>query len=288
LHEGLWKYHHASFSAEPFLRQARGPFASWYRGLVPDYFGQERLNLKAMTERWQRYQNQFAEHYRFDEKQRAAADVQRGLAVRQLQGILMTDDQPAVLKPEIVEYHRKLAAWRAAERASATRDIPYQQQRHYEALNELQRLAAPYLAEVDKIDARYRDELNQLATPQQVSTAGQFVGTLTTLDYLEELTTYSLMAIGLCLMVGLLTRIASLGGAVFMLTAVVLPQIDWPPSYPPLPPSAGHSLFVTKEVIEMLALLALAATPVGRWGGLDYILHHGLFRPLFGSKEASS
>ncbi len=35
----------------------------------------------------------------------------------------------------------------------------------------------------------------------------------------------------------------------------------------------------------MVALFALAALPVGRWGGLDFFLYHGIFKPLFGRKH---
>ncbi len=34
----------------------------------------------------------------------------------------------------------------------------------------------------------------------------------------------------------------------------------------------------------MLAMLALAATPVGRWAGLDFFVYHLLFRPCLGAK----
>ena len=48
--------------------------------------------------------------------------------------------------------------------------------------------------------------------------------------------------------------------------------------------SAGHSLGVNKEFIEMIAMLALAATPVGRWAGLDFFIHNLLIRPCCSAK----
>jgi thiosulfate dehydrogenase [quinone] large subunit len=103
------------------------------------------------------------------------------------------------------------------------------------------------------------------------------------LEKIDLLTTYGLMAIGGGLILGLLTRLSALAGAVF-LASIVLAQPAWPTIYPPLPPAAGHSLVVTKELIEMLALLALAATPVGRWAGLDFFVHNLLIRPCCGGK----
>ena len=40
----------------------------------------------------------------------------------------------------------------------------------------------------------------------------------------------------------------------------------------------GHALLINKDFIEMLALVTIATTAVGRWGGLDFILYN-LFCP---------
>jgi hypothetical protein len=57
--------------------------------------------------------------------------------------------------------------------------------------------------------------------------------------------------------------------------------------YPAPPPSAGRTFLVGKEFIEMLAMFVLATTPVGRWGGLDFFIHHLVVRPIFGRKETT-
>ncbi len=91
--------------------------------------------------------------------------------------------------------------------------------------------------------------------------------------------TYGLTAIGLCLMLGFFTRLAALGGAAFMLM-VVLTQPAWPTIYPPDPAIVGHALLVNKDFIEMVALLVIATTAVGRWGGLDFFVHRWFVRPF--------
>jgi len=100
-----------------------------------------------------------------------------------------------------------------------------------------------------------------------------------------------LSAIGLCLILGFCTRLACLGGAAFLIN-VVLTTWPVPGVYPPIPEVAGSSMFVSKDVVELLALLMLAMVPAGRWGGLDYFLWNyggkqivGLFCPC--SKECS-
>ena len=82
-----------------------------------------------------------------------------------------------------------------------------------------------------------------------------------------------LFAIGICLITGFCTRLACLGGAAFLLN-VVLTTFPMPGIYPPIPEVAGSSMFVSKDVVELLALLVLALMPAGRWGGLDYFLWH--------------
>ena len=91
---------------------------------------------------------------------------------------------------------------------------------------------------------------------------------LSTVDYLVA---YSLMAIGICLLLGLFSRTACVGGAIFLLLLyLAMPPFPWLPDPPR--PTEGHYLFVSKNLIEMLALLALATTRSGCWAGLDGFL----------------
>jgi hypothetical protein len=39
LYEGVWKFNHAEFSAEPFLTQAKGPAAPLFYAMIPDIDG---------------------------------------------------------------------------------------------------------------------------------------------------------------------------------------------------------------------------------------------------------
>jgi len=279
LHEGIWKFKQPDFSARPFLLQARGPLANLYRSLIPDLFGEERLSFEGITLRWSRIEKQAAEHYGYDVKQLQEAKQLHDQRVAQYDDKLRVkpDDKKSgakrVFNRHVRWYKEALARWRAAEAKSETHQVPYQRQRHWDDLVKLRRQAQPWLTEVDKLEEEFRQDLTQLATAQQQASAGKLPQERNWLDILENLATYSLMAMGVCLMIGFLTRLAAFGGALFLLTAVVLSQMSLPNAYPVPPPSAGHAFLINKEVIEMLVLLLISVTAVGRWGGLDYLGH---------------
>lgn len=76
-----------------------------------------------------------------------------------------------------------------------------------------------------------------------------------------------LTVIGLCLIFGFFTRFAALCGAVLLAT-YYLAMPPWP-GLPPNPIAEGHYLIVDKNLIEIIALLMIASSRVGRWMGLD-------------------
>ena len=91
---------------------------------------------------------------------------------------------------------------------------------------------------------------------------------LHTLDYLVS---YGTLIIGACLLLGLFSRTACLAGAAFLLMLyLAMPPFPWLPDPPR--PLEGHYLFVSKNFIEMIALLTLATTRSGSWAGLDGLI----------------
>ncbi|MDO4558672.1 MAG: DoxX family membrane protein [Planctomycetia bacterium] len=92
--------------------------------------------------------------------------------------------------------------------------------------------------------------------------------TWTRSDQMSFLVTWVLTLIGLALIAGCCTRLASIGGAIFM-GMIVLTQFSWPEWYPPNPGVVGHAMIIDKNFVEMMALLVLAAVGAGRWGGVD-------------------
>lgn len=90
------------------------------------------------------------------------------------------------------------------------------------------------------------------------------------LSFVDALNMYGLVIIGLGLMLGLFTRWIAAGGAVLLFSFYLI--------NPPLPglyytaPTEGHYLIINKNLIEMMALVALAFIPTGKFFGLDRFL----------------
>ncbi len=95
------------------------------------------------------------------------------------------------------------------------------------------------------------------------------------LDAANQATMWGLVAVGLGLILGLLTRVASLGG----MFLILLFYLCNPPfvGYFYAVPSEGSYLVVNKNLIELAALAVVFATGSGRVAGLDRLVH-GLVR----------
>jgi len=111
---------------------------------------------------------------------------------------------------------------------------------------------------------------NKLATPEQTKAAGPVPMIWTRLDWINAVTMHGLIAVGACLLLGLFTPLAALGGAAY-LAMFYLSMPPWP-GLPQGPMSEGHYLFVNKNLIELIACLVLAKVPTAHWIGLDPFL----------------
>ncbi len=109
---------------------------------------------------------------------------------------------------------------------------------------------------------------------------------MTQLDLINMATTYGLIAIGACLILGLLTPLAALGGAAF-LAMIYFSMPPWP-GLPPNPKTEGHYFIVSKNLIELIACLVLATTPSGHWIGLDALFFGAARRRRLAARQPSN
>jgi thiosulfate dehydrogenase [quinone] large subunit len=96
------------------------------------------------------------------------------------------------------------------------------------------------------------------------------------LDTANLVTMWGLTVVGLLLILGLFTRLASLAGMAFVLL-FYLAAPPWVGYFYALP-SEGSYLIVNKNLVEVCALLVIMMTGSGRFAGLDRILHGLLAR----------
>ena len=61
------------FSAEGYLKNSTGPLAAWFRNLIPDVNGLERLDPARLKAAWKADVDRISEHYGFNDKQRSDA-----------------------------------------------------------------------------------------------------------------------------------------------------------------------------------------------------------------------
>jgi uncharacterized membrane protein YphA (DoxX/SURF4 family) len=103
----------------------------------------------------------------------------------------------------------------------------------------------------------------------------------TLIEYIDWSTRWFLLIVGILLMVGLFTRFSCFAAAGFLLlTILTQPSVPWLPA---APMNEGSYLFINKNVIEMVALLALMTTRSGRWAGLD-----GIVCAIFGRRNRNN
>jgi uncharacterized membrane protein YphA (DoxX/SURF4 family) len=295
------------FTSAGYLAETSGPFADFFRNQVRESDGEflERFTVTplppgqdpskvspasrfppVLAKEWQEYFDHFSQYYQLDSHQAKLAEGKLRQREDNAANWLLTGKKKVqksfpkgtveveeTTAQRVQDYRHKLAEVRDMETkvlAVFEKDV----------LKEKLRLAK---AELSKMRKELQDDLkNQLTetdkalqevlSPEQKKNAPtpELVTPPKSL-WIDRLTRYGLTAIGACLLLGLLTRTACVGGAAFLLLLyLAMPPFPWLPEQTR---TEGHYLFVNKNVIEMLALLALATTPSGRWAGLDALLH---------------
>ncbi len=150
--------------------------------------------------------------------------------------------------------------------AKATTDFQWD---HIKFKNEkLQPLRAELTGPIKAMEDELKEEADNLLTNDQ-RTRGPVPQPWTKIRIVDVMTIAGLTILGTLLILGLLTRISAVTAA-FMLMNFYLAM----PPFPGLPEAPGpdHSLIVNKNVIESIALLAIALMPSGQWFGLDSLL----------------
>lgn len=294
LYEGILKFDPLhDFSAKGFLGMAKGPTADLYYTMLPDLKGTARLQVTDVTpekgkkyqtfpvyeEAWGHFKSNFDRRYgaRLDDKQEA--EVERIYH----QYVVSLREYAADNAGEIEQFLGSLARH---EENSGSNTTAHQQQRDWDNMMKYRGEAEGWIADLDKMGNAMANAMVSVYNYRLAGSSDQIITTpekpwvpnplaTTQMSMLNRMVTLGLTAIGICMILGFCNRLASLGCAAFLFN-VWLSQFPWPGIHPPLPDVVGHFMIVTKDMVELLACLVLAAMPAGRWGGLDYFLYHYL------------
>jgi uncharacterized membrane protein YphA (DoxX/SURF4 family) len=254
--EGATKVRSNDFSSVGFLNAAKGPLAEKFREMIWDHDGKLRLDEKRVKEFFTAATNGASKHFSFTDGQR-----------EELKKISMAyEDKLSEVydgaNEDILKYNRSRARLLAMNRTHPVASLQGQKEK---VENEMLGAVKPTMAAVEAIWNQYEKRLNSLATAAQRKAVGPYrfskpgEGMLTT-AMVDKIIPIFDMTVGILLIIGLLTPLASIVGAAFLLS-IVLTQM---PGYPGTTPTYN-------QAIECLALLLLAATDAGRYAGLDFI-----------------
>jgi uncharacterized membrane protein YphA (DoxX/SURF4 family) len=296
------------WSSEAYLREATGPLAGFFHRLAGDPL-LDRLEVRpadaqgaankldgrlpvGLEKDWDAYLDRFIQHYAIEGKQFERLEtVLKQRKAKTVQFLL--DGTTRVKKPapagnavletdqmipqRVALYKEKLRQYRALQDKLGHRDFdPDAGDEVKDARDEVNKVRAELQTIVDEQNREMKAALWSVLTAEQRD-EGPVPEPVTRrimdwerLDWIDFLTRWGLTVIGACLLLGLFTRSACVGGAMFLLMFyLAMPALPW---LPPNPRAEGHYFYINKNIIEMLALLALATTRSGRWVGLDSLV----------------
>lgn len=209
-----------------------------------------------------------------DPERLGATGVQRedtDIYVPEMGTIISDDDSTVLLKYGEIQRYKDMLAEYEAQLAQATTD--YQRDHLSRVWSVIQQKRTQLVQPVIALEKNLQSEATELLTPEQLS-AGELNWENNPIHRVNQMTIWSLLILGGFLIVGLFTPLAAIAAAgMLMMFYLAMPP------FPGLPEAPGpdHSLYVNKNVIEAIALLAIAFIPTGRWFGLD-----GLYSRMFG------
>ena len=269
--EGSSHLRDPQWSSTGFRRAAVGPLGDFYRQPLPepgDFSGTvaslDDRSTDEVIAAWEAS---------------VVAGWEKGLAARQ--AVVVADDAAAAaeaaataiestraeltayfseIEPDIEDYRGELARLAALRRTGGAEEIPYVIDRINAKQRELAGQAAGWKGDAEAFGERAVGRFAEALSPASRSAVAAVVDR-SDLWKADQFVSWSLVAIGGCLLVGFLTKFNAMGGVVF-LGSVVASQPFWIPG----------AQATYDQWVEIAGLLVIASMPCGGWMGLDYFL----------------
>ncbi|MFM7108282.1 MAG: hypothetical protein ACKOZU_06730 [Planctomycetaceae bacterium] len=268
--EGLSHLRDPSWSSAGFRRAAVGPLAESYRGMLPqtgDWAGTlGRVDGRPAAEAAAAWQASVVEEWRrlLDRRQklapldaagRTAAEERLAAAADELR------DHLAGIADDLAEHRRQTERLAAMERRPGAADIPFERDRVAKKRAELAGQASGWMADATAIGRKLVADWDAALGSSEARRKAAGAERPTALWRADRFVSWSLVTIGTCLLVGLFVKFNAMGAAIFLST-VIASQPFWVPG----------ARATYDQWVELAALLAIAALPVGGWSGLDHFL----------------
>ncbi len=163
---------------------------------------------------------------------------------------------------KIKEYKELLAEYEAALTQAS---MSYQHDHATMLAKKVAIMRADLTGPIKAMESELMDNAMKILTDEQLK-LGAPAPADTPLHRADMAAMWGLLILGSLLIVGFFTRFSAV-----MAAAMVLSFYLVIPPWPGVPPAPGpeHSLYINKNMIEIIALLCIAALPTGTWFGID-------------------
>ncbi len=275
-----------SFTAAGFFRQARGPLAKRLHMMADDGHRWSELLARPLRDArepageaseppdavaaqppYKEWQDQILRDWRgfltqcidagelTEQQKETAAEIYAFHAERLANYLEQEQD-------DITTYRNELYRLEQWKNEPTTGEVPYQDNRIVAKEAEVEAMPGKWVAAVRDMRADFHKDVWGLLDHDQRVPVADVMYPVSPLTVIDKVVPYWLLAVGACLLLGLFTRVAAVAGVAFLLGVVA--------TQPPWVPFADPTYY---QWVELVALLTLATTAVGRWGGLDFFIH---------------
>jgi uncharacterized membrane protein YphA (DoxX/SURF4 family) len=227
------------------------PYAAWARKVIED---------------WQATLDSFLQTPNLSDEQREQAVEVFALRHQQLVDYLEAQSET------IAEYRHELWRLENLKESPMTGEVPFHDQRIAMKTSETVAQPRSWLVQVYQIEQNFENELRGLLTAdQRADKASQeslheaFIDRgEARLGWVNWAVTCLTVGVGVCLLLGFFTRLASLAGMSFLL-AVMASQPPWV--------AGAQTEYFHYQLVELAALAVLFVVGAGRWFGLDFFTY---------------
>jgi len=310
---GVEKFRDRNWSSAGFLSQAKGPLAGWFQSFASPLPDERYFSEQGVIEIWNTFRHDATSGYQYESpkfiapleedvrlaeakvqsaetpEDRRRAEQSLRIAKERLEAFRrQTKEAEAAFRrresqlkhffqanrQDIDEYLRELAWLESMKNDPALGETPFHKERIATKEAEVRAKARTLMSGLSQINELYERDLYNLATAEQ-RRGGMLRIPSSESRLVDNTVKWLVLLVGVCLILGLLTRPAAIAGGLFLLS--VLAAAGWPFW-------TGGNEEAYKVAVEFFAVMTLAAVGAGRFAGLDFFLY-ALWAKLVGGRQ---